>query len=198
MSVAAKLIVGLGNPGTQYTFTRHNFGFLVADALAQRAGLRFKASRVCKGVTAEGTVNGVDLCILKPLTYMNNSGVAVKRLMDSSGIGLCDVLVLCDDFNLDTGSLRIRRKGSDGGHNGLSSLIMHLESEDFARLRLGIGPAPQGSDTVDYVLGEMTKKEKETLADFCEEAGECCLTWLTETMEQVMSQYNKRKENGKI
>jgi len=196
--LASKLIVGLGNPGTEYTFTRHNLGFLVADVLAERAGFRFKASRVCKGVTAEGTVNGVDLCILKPLTYMNNSGVAVKRLIDTSEIALSDVLVLCDDFNLDTGTLRIRRKGSDGGHNGLSSLIMHLGSEDFSRLRLGIGPAPQGKDTVDFVLDEMSKKEKETLADFCEEAGECCLTWLTETMEQVMSQFNKRKENGKI
>jgi len=173
-------------------------GFLAVDYLVERAGFRFKASRVCKGVAAQGSLNGVDVVFLKPLTYMNNSGVAVKRFMDTCEIALSDVLVLCDDFNLDSGLLRIRRKGSDGGHNGLSSLIMHLETEDFARLRLGIGPVPQGKDAVDFVLEEMTKKEKEPLADLCKEAGECCLSWLTETMEQVMSQFNKRKENGKV
>ncbi len=196
--MAVKLIVGLGNPGTEYTDTRHNLGFLAVDALAEQAGLRFKASRVCKGLVAAGQVNGVELHLLKPLTYMNNSGFAVRRFVEHHGIPLTDMLVLCDDFNLDSGTLRIRRRGSDGGHNGLASLIMQLESEDFARLRLGIGPLPPGADTVDFVLGEMTKKEKEVLPDICREAKECCLAWLTETMEQVMSQFNKRKENGKV
>ena len=109
-----------------------------------------------------------------------------------------DTLVVCDDFSLDFGQLRVRRQGSDGGHNGLGSIIYQLESDLFARLRLGIGAAPQSVDTADFVLERFSKKEKQQLGIFVKESADCCVSWLTEDIELVMSQFNKRKENGKV
>lgn len=191
-----RLIVGLGNPGKKYDMTRHNLGFVVVKRLAQQYHLKIKPSSLCKGNLAEGEILGKPCCLLFPLTYMNNSGIAVKSIVEKKEVAFQDILVVCDDFNLDFGQLRIRRDGSDGGHNGLSSVIYHLNSSDFVRLRVGIGVLKGSKDPVDFVLEEFTKKEGEQLSPSIQEAVDCCLAWLTQDMEKVMCQFNKRKGNG--
>ena len=188
-----RLIVGLGNPGKDYEYTRHNLGFLVVRRLAEKLKLKFALSSLTKGMTAEGMFEEDSVCLLAPLIYMNNSGVAISRLMSKKDFSPEDILVVCDDFNLDFEQIRLRAKGSDGGHNGLSSVIEHLNTEQFARLRMGIGYPPGKKDTVDYVLEEFKKKEKECLDGFIEEAVSCCLMWLKGGINSAMDQHNRRK-----
>ena len=196
----ARLIVGLGNPGRNYEHTRHNLGFLVVEHLCQmlnehlthKNNLRFRKSSFTNGLTAEGKVAGNDLCCLLPATYMNNSGVAVKQAVLSKGLDQADILIVCDDFHLDFGEIRIRRKGSDGGHNGLTSIIEHLGTQDFARMRLGIGPLTKGQESVDYVLGKWTAAGKKRLDEFIDRATDCCGVWLAEGIHKAMEQFNGR------
>ena len=188
-----RLIVGLGNPGKDYEYTRHNLGFLVVQRLAGELKLKFALSSLTNGMTVEGMFEEDNICLLAPLTYMNNSGVAVSQLMSKKDLSPGDILVVCDDFHLDFEQIRLRAKGSDGGHNGLSSVIRHLDTEQFARLRMGIGYPPGKKDTVDYVLEEFKKKEKDRLDDFIDEAVSCCLRWLKEGINAAMDQHNRRK-----
>jgi len=190
-----RLIVGLGNPGRDYENTRHNLGFLVVRRLAETLKLNFALSSLTNGLTAEGAFEGEPICLLAPSTFMNNSGVAVRQVMAKKDISPDDILVICDDFHLDFGQIRLRTKGSDGGHNGLSSVIQHLKTEQFARLRLGIGQPANKGDTVDYVLEEFKKAEKCQIDAFIDEAESCCLAWLTKGAGAAMDQYNKRKAN---
>lgn len=191
-----KLIVGLGNPGSQYENTRHNLGFLVLQQLAQESGVRFAPSRCCKGLEASLVIKEQEIKLLMPLTFMNLSGRAVKPFIVSYDIALRDMLVVCDDFCLDFGQIRIRRRGSDGGHNGVSSLIEMLGSQEFPRLRLGIGE-PSGKQNIeDFVLSEFTSEEKKELDFLVRDAADCARCWVTEEIEQVMSQFNKRKGDG--
>ena len=129
---------------------------------------------------------------------MNRSGISVQKTVAQESFPANHVLVVCDDLNLEFGRMRIRQKGSDGGHNGLASIITALASDDFPRLRLGIGKPdlPQGQGTVDYVLGRFSSGEKKELGPFISHAADCCLAWLSQDLSQVMSQFNKRKENG--
>ena len=188
-----RLIVGLGNPGKDYSFTRHNLGFLVVEALAERYKLKILPSSLCKGLAAEGMIEGKECSLLFPLTFMNNSGIAVKDVVQKEEIPLNNILVVVDDFSLDFGQLRLRANGSDGGHNGLSSIIQHLNSGDFARLRLGVGPVPNKKEAVDFVLREFNPTERKKLDDFITEAVDCCVAWLTGNSGQVMSQFNRKK-----
>lgn len=188
-----RLIAGLGNPGKDYEYTRHNLGFLVVQRLAKKLKLKFTLSSLTNGMTAQGDFDGQEICLLAPLTYMNNSGVAIKQLISKKELSVEDILVVCDDYNLDFQQIRLRAKGSDGGHNGLSSVIEHLGTEQFARLRMGIGYPPDGKDSVDYVLEEFKKKEKDHLDSFIEEAVSCCVTWLKNGIDAAMDQHNKRK-----
>lgn len=190
-----RLIVGLGNPGKKYQKTRHNLGFLVVDRLAERSRLKIKPSSTCNGLEAKGKISGKECWLLLPLTYMNHSGIVVKRMVEKENMDLSDILIVCDDFNLDLGTLRMRRAGSDGGHNGLSSVIDQLQTSNFARLRVGIGTPLGNKDSADYVLEEFSPKEKKQLEPCIEEAVDCCFSWLRDDMEKVMSQFNKRKEN---
>ncbi len=196
--MAERLIVGLGNPGKDYEYTRHNLGFLVLEHISQSNGLKWKRSVLCDGVEAEGKDGDLKFRLLMPSSFMNNSGKPVKQFVRQNDFDLKNVLVVCDDFNLNFGQLRVRRRGSDGGHNGLHSIIYHLESEDFCRLRLGIGMPPGKKSAEDYVLEEFTKKEREELGFFVDEASHCCLLWLTKDLNEVMSQFNKRKENEQV
>lgn len=191
-----KLIVGLGNPGGEYEGTRHNLGFLVVRALADSARLGWKNSRLCRGLIAEGMVADKECGLLLPTTFMNNSGLAVHACCGKKGIVPGDVLVVCDDFHLDFGQLRIRPVGSDGGHNGLSSVIQALGTRDFARLRVGIGPLAGPSDAVDFVLSKFSPGEKRQLGRVVEESAACCVTWLTDGIQAAMNIFNK-KEEGK-
>jgi len=184
-----QLIVGLGNPGKEYEYTRHNFGFLVLRHIAEKYQLKIRASRDCKGLTAEGQIDKKACCLLFPGTFMNNSGVSIKQMVVAKNITHAKILIICDDVNLDFGQLRIRRRGSDGGHNGLSSVIYHLESEDFARLRVGAGPPKNKEGMVDFVLEEFNKNEKKQLPNIIEEAADCSEAWLTQDVEKIMNQY---------
>ncbi len=188
-----RLIVGLGNPGGDYEHTRHNLGFLAVQRLAEKLKFKFALSSLTKGVTAEGVFEDREIYLLMPMTFMNNSGVAVRQIMAKKEFLPENVLVICDDFHLDFEQIRLRAKGSDGGHNGLNSVIQHLGTEEFARLRMGIGYPPGKKDTVDYVLEEFAKKEKDHLDNFVDEALSCCLMWLREGVEAAMDQHNGRK-----
>lgn len=188
-----RLIVGLGNPGKDYEYTRHNLGFLVAEKLAARYQLKFKSSSWCKGLSAEGLIEDKECCLFLPLTYMNNSGTAVKETVIRKKVPFNNTLVVADDFNLDFGQLRLRSKGSAGGHNGLKSVIQHLGSDDFARLRLGVGSPPHKKEIVDFVLEKFSPQEKKKLDAFIQDAVECCVAWVNGNADQVMSQFNRKK-----
>ncbi|HBR14878.1 MAG TPA: aminoacyl-tRNA hydrolase [Candidatus Omnitrophica bacterium] len=191
------LIVGLGNPGKEYEYTRHNLGFLVLRRLAEKLNRRFKISSLTNGLMAEGQIQEKNVCLLMPMTFMNNSGVAVSQVTAKKNVSPKNLLVVCDDLNLNFGQIRLRSKGSDGGHNGLNSVIHHLGTEEFLRLRMGVGHPGHKLDVVDYVLAEFKPKEKEYLENFIGEATGCCLTWVSEGIKKGMEQYNRRKENGK-
>ena len=190
-----RLIVGLGNPGKNYEYTRHNLGFLAVREFAREHQFELKRSFFIKGLVAQGQFEEKKIFLLLPLTYMNNSGVAVKAMVRRKNIAPEDILVVCDDINLDFGDLRIRPNGSDGGHNGLNSLISHLHTEEFARLRLGVGQPGEKEDVVDYVLSPFDGTEKKELNGFLKEAMGCCRTWLTQGTAEAMNQFNKRKKN---
>lgn len=192
-----RLIVGLGNPGKDYEYTRHNIGFLVVRRLAERLDFKFKESSLTKGLLAEGVYDGTGVCLLMPLTFMNHSGQAVKKVLEKKGIPLEHLLVVSDDFHLSYGQLRLRPEGSDGGHNGLGSVIQELGAEEFPRLRLGIGRPKVQKDLTDYVLGEFTKQERKMLGQFTDLAGDGCLGWAKDGIKKAMDQFNQRKENGK-
>lgn len=187
-----RLIVGLGNPGKGYENTRHNLGFLVVEHLAKKNNLRFRKGSFTNGLVAEGKVAGNHLCCLLPSTYMNNSGMAVKQVVLNKNLDHADILVVCDDFHLEFGQVRVRNKGSDGGHNGLTSVIEHLGTQDFARLRLGIGTPLKGKESVDYVLGKWTAGEEKQLDEFIDRATDCCGVWLQEGIHKAMDQFNGR------
>src|SRR5687767_5663461 len=149
-----KIVVGLGNPGKQYEHTRHNVGWMVLDRLAERAGWVGHARARDAAATVYGRYNGLDLMLVKPTTYMNLSGVAVRKVLARERAPLGDLLVVVDDFALPLGRLRLREQGSAGGHNGLRSIIGEMGSQSFARLRVGIGEPSRGAS--DHVLSRFT------------------------------------------
>jgi len=185
-----KLIVGLGNPGPQYAWTRHNLGFLVLETLVKQRKAKGRISAGNHGMLSKVTIADVECSLLMPMTFMNNSGLSVKKTLDKQGFGTEDILVICDDLSLTFGNLRLRPSGSAGGHNGLKSIIQDLGSNQFARLRLGIGRPPGAADTVDYVLANFTPVEKKALPDFINHALDCVTSWVTEGAEVAMNTFN--------
>jgi PTH1 family peptidyl-tRNA hydrolase len=202
-----RVIVGLGNPGKEYEYTRHNLGFLVLVHIAKKAGLKFSKSSFTNGFLTAGDFDGVRGELLIPTTFMNNSGVAVSQMVKNQKLAHENILVVCDDMSLPFAQMRLRPDGSHGGHNGLRSIIDHLGEKNFPRLRLGIGVPPskytqKGDDSqhqlnVDYVLGAFNKEERKELDGFIEEAAECCLMWLREGITMAMERYNRKKSYGK-
>jgi len=184
------LIVGLGNPGDKYKFTRHNLGFRVVEALAGRYHQRFKPGKgdylVCSAREGENR----DIFLVKPLTYMNDSGIAVLNAMDNLAQGRENLLVICDDVNLPLGTIRIREKGTDGGHKGLRSIIYQLNSIGFNRLRMGIGCPPEDADLESFVLQKFEEPEKQTVEKMIEKACEAAENMLIRGVEDSMSRYN--------
>lgn len=183
------LIVGLGNPGRQYQSTRHNVGFLCVDTLAKRVGLEFRRQRA-RAEVAEGDAWGQRVILAKPQTYMNDSGDAVRGLARLSNIPPERILVICDDLDLPFGRLRLREKGSSGGQRGLRSIINQLGTEDFARLRFGIGRPPPGVDPVDYVLTTFTATELKELEPLFDRAIAGIEAWLTSGIAVAMNLVN--------
>lgn len=188
------LLIGLGNPGKEYALTRHNFGFLVVSHFADLYQFEFVKSAKYHGMIGSGTVEGKKVYLLLPLTYMNVSGVAVKAIVKDKDIPLSHVLVVCDDFHLSFGEIRIRPQGSSGGHNGLASVIEHLGSNDIARLRLGIGAPREKDGTVDFVLSGFKAGEKKKLQTIIGESVDCCHVFLKEGISQAMTRFNKRSK----
>jgi len=185
------VIAGLGNPGQEHDGTRHNAGFRVIARLAEGHGFRLVAGRG-DFLSGSGRIAGraVELCL--PLSYMNLSGVAVRQLLSSLGREPSDLLVVCDDVNLPLGRLRLRRGGSDGGHNGLRSIIEQLGTEEFSRLRLGVGGAPQGTDLAEYVLDTFEADELALVDDMIARADGAVRLLLARGMDQAMQEHNRR------
>lgn len=189
------LVVGLGNPGTQYESSRHNIGFDVADALAESCQLHYRPG---KGdyLLARGTVSGRPVGILKPLTFMNNSGDAVRDGLEHLDLTPEQCLVVCDDFQLPLGQLRLRKRGSDGGHNGLYSIIYQLQTEEFPRLRCGIGSPHtpvEKSLMAAFVLAPFERDEQATMRTMRERARDACLMVLQVGLVPAMNTFNTRQ-----
>lgn len=159
-----RIVVGLGNPGPEYAATRHNAGFWLVDELARRHGARLKPERRYGGEAGRVTVEGVDLWLLKPLTYMNRSGQSIRALCDYLQVPAAEVLVAHDELDLPAGAVRLKRGGGAGGHNGLKDTISHL-GEDFWRLRLGIGRPQQREDVIGYVLRRPSADDEVAIND---------------------------------
>lgn len=184
------LIVGLGNPGPKYEWTRHNCGFLVIDELARRAGRDVRTPE-CQALTARAVIDGQSALLAKPQTFMNLSGTAVAALKQKYEISdAANVLVVSDDFALPFGKLRIRPKGSAGGQNGLKSIIAKLGTHDFPRLRFGIAPEYPITNASDFVLSEFPKKDREALAELVAQAADAVEVILTKGIADAMSKYN--------
>ncbi|HXG12385.1 MAG TPA: aminoacyl-tRNA hydrolase [Gemmataceae bacterium] len=188
-----KVVVGLGNPGRRYAGTRHNVGFAVIDALAQspQAGRfqeRFHAE------VAELLDEPHKVLLVKPQTFMNLSGRCVRELVDFYQLPLEDLLVVCDDINLPLGRLRVRARGSHGGHNGLRDIQTHLGTTEYARLRIGVG-APEEGDAVDHVLGRFRPSEQPVIDEAIRLATQAVTVWLHQGIEACMNQFNARKSH---
>ncbi|CAM3229859.1 aminoacyl-tRNA hydrolase [Sporolactobacillus spathodeae] len=187
------MIAGLGNPGREYAGTRHNIGFDVIDRLANKYGIEINKSKF-NGLFGKGTVNGEPVILVKPLTYMNLSGEAVAPLLRFFQIESSDLLIIQDDMDLPVGRIRIRAKGSSGGHNGLKSLIRHLHSEEFARIKVGIGHPPRDQQAViSHVLHGFTREEQPAIDDALDRAASAAVDWLVEPFVKVMNTYNANK-----
>ena len=184
-----KVIVGLGNPGLEYRGTRHNIGFEVIDELAKKYNIDIDNLKH-QGLLGKGQVAGEKVVLVKPQTYMNNSGQCVRAVMDYYKLDSEDLLVVYDDISLETGRLRVRGKGSAGGHNGVKSIISHLGSENWARIKFGVGDKPKGWDLADWVLGHFYKEDEEKLLSSQKLAIEAIECVLTEGVMKAQNKYN--------
>ncbi len=184
------LIAGLGNPGPEYKYTRHNVGFLVADDLARALDVNFVSGRYAQ--VAKARYRGKIIVIIKPQTYMNLSGKAVRYWLDKENIPLENLMVITDDINLPFGQIRIRAKGSHGGHNGLRNIIETLGTERFARLRIGVGKDFAPGEQVDYVLGRWSEAEIRRLPGIIDRVLDALRTWLLEGVQKAMTLYNRK------
>jgi len=185
------LIVGLGNPGFEYAWTPHNLGFLVIDLVAERAGIRVERPEA-KSYVGKGRIGEQEVALAKPQTYMNLSGMAVRELAERYEVAAAQILVVVDEVALPWGSLRIRERGSAGGHNGLKSVIGALGTDEFVRLRLGIQPDHPVGDLSAYVLHRMRKSELEAAAELVERAANAAECAVTEGVRRAMNQFNRR------
>jgi peptidyl-tRNA hydrolase, PTH1 family len=186
-----KLIVGLGNPGPEYEWTPHNLGFLAVDALAERAGIRITRPEA-KSFAGRGTLAGNEVVLAKPQTMMNLSGVAVRGLLEKYECGPAALILLVDDVDLPWGMLRIRERGRAGTHNGMKSVVRSLGTEEFIRVRLGVGPEKVWGDLADYVLSQLGRAERETALQMAADAADAVEMILTDGVGKAMTRFNRR------
>ncbi|NGX38759.1 MAG: Peptidyl-tRNA hydrolase [Chlamydiae bacterium] len=185
------LIVGLGNPGRDYDDTRHNVGFRIVKALAAKYAISLRPALVrAKGGLGDGVIREKKALLLLPLTFMNESGRAVRKCMDYYKVPMSQLIVVTDDVALPFGQLRIRQKGSPGGHNGLKSVQAYLGTEEYTRLRVGVGDQSKG-ELSDYVLGKFTAEEQQLLPDVVDRSTRAIELWLTEGTEAAMQEANR-------
>jgi peptidyl-tRNA hydrolase, PTH1 family len=185
-----KLFVGLGNPGKAYENTRHNVGFMIIDELAKQLNISLDKAKF-NGMFGMGTVSGQKVILCKPLTYMNLSGECVRPLVDYYNIDIDEVIVIYDDLDLPTGKIRLRMKGSAGGHNGIKSLIQHLGTQEFKRIRVGIDRPKNGVKVTDYVLGRFNEDEMPAINEAIAKSVAACEKWLSTSFLQVMNEFNQ-------
>ena len=186
-----KIVAGLGNPGAEYRNTRHNVGFLVIDRLATELGVSV-GKRKFRSLIGDGKHEGEGVLLMKPQTYMNLSGGAIREAVRFHGLAPSDVLVICDDVNLPLGRLRLRPDGSHGGQNGLKSIIADLGTDAFPRLRVGVGRPEGNAGLKDYVLGKWERDEIPIMQEQVGRAAEAALCFLHEGIEAVMNRYNAK------
>ena len=184
-----KLIAGLGNIGEKYLFTRHNAGFMVADKIAYDNNFEFREEKKLKCLLAKTKINGEDIIIIKPTTFMNLSGEAVSAVMNYYKIEIKDILIIYDDLSLDLGKIRFRANGSDGGHNGIKSIIKHLGTKDFDRIKVGIGPQPP-IPSESFVLQNFTKEQLEDMKVSVKRTGEAVEFYLENGIAKAQNRYN--------
>ncbi len=183
-----KIVVGLGNPGDQYRETRHNIGWMVLDRLADRAGWAGRGRTRDASSIVMGRYRGLDLLLAKPLTFMNESGIAVRKLLAREHAPLPDLLVVLDDFALPFGKLRFREGGSAGSHNGLGSIVDELQTEKFSRLRIGIGEPDRSA--VDHVLSRFRPEERSRLGELLDAAADAVESWAREGTNRAANRHN--------
>ena len=187
------VIAGLGNPGRQYEKTRHNMGFLVVDEFAAAHGIDVRRIKH-KALIGEGRIAGEKILLVKPQTYMNLSGESLREVMAYYDVPMENLIVVYDDMDLETGTLRIRKKGSSGSHNGMKSVIYQLQSDEFPRIRIGIG-STSGDEWKDYVTGQVTEKEAEILAETIRNAAAALECILTDGIDIAMNRFNTSKKH---
>ena len=188
------LIVGLGNVGAEYEETRHNTGFMVLDAFAKASNISFEDKRY--GFVAETSLKGRKVFLLKPSTFMNLSGNAVRYWQQKLDIELDHILIICDDINLPFGTLRLRASGSDGGHNGLKNIQAVLESQTWARLRVGVGHDFAQGQQIDFVLGDFDEEQKKEIPELAKKIIAGARTWAFVGIGQAMNQVNSRQKTA--
>lgn len=183
-----KLIVGLGNPGREYEKTRHNMGFMAIDAFADKYGLIFNKNKF-DGLYAEGIIEGEKILLLKPQKYINLSGEVIREFINYYKISIDDVLIICDDMDLEIGTLKLRYKGSSAGHNGLKNIEANLKTQDYKRMKIGIS-RNKNYDVVDYVLGKISEEETEKLKPIFEKIPKILYDFVIISFDNLMNKYN--------
>ncbi len=192
-----RLIVGIGNPGSRYISTRHNIGFQFLDFFAKEKALAFKASKFDYHF-AEGEFSGAPFVLIKPDTFVNNSGIAVSECLNYYGLSVFDILVVVDDVYLDLSDIRIRNTGGDGGHKGLSSIIYHLQSNNFSRLKIGVGKDFESGNLVNYVLSNFDKNDFIKLEKSFEISTQLTESFISEGFEKMLSTFSRLKNLNNI
>lgn len=186
------IIAGLGNPGKEYDNTRHNIGFRTVDALAEKYGIDVREKKH-KGLIGKGVINGNKVVLVKPQTYMNLSGECLREVCDYYKVDVeSELIVVYDDITLDVGGIRVRKKGSAGGHNGMKSIISKLGSDGFMRIRVGIGEKPARMDLADWVLGHFPESDKENLKSGVDDAISATNLLLEGEVDEAMNRYNRK------
>ena len=189
------IIVGLGNPGEKYVHTRHNVGFEVIDILADRIGIHVDEKKH-KGLCGRGGLEGQKVVLVKPQTFMNLSGESVRAVADFYKVAADEIIVVYDDISLEPGRLRVRGKGSAGGHNGIKNIIAHLGTQEFPRVKVGIGEKPKGMDLADYVLSHFGRGEWEQMEEAFKEAADAVAVMISQGTEAAMNRFNGEKKEG--
>ena len=185
------VIAGLGNPGREYEGTRHNVGFMTLDALADKYNIDVR-EKAFKGLIGKGMIEGNKVILVKPQTYMNLSGECIRQVMDYYKVDPSEFIVIYDDISLVPGGIRIRKKGSAGGHNGIKNIIAHLDTTVFPRIKVGVGEKPKNYDLADYVLGHFSKQERELMEEGYEHASDAVEQIVQGEIEAAMNVFNKK------
>ncbi len=190
------IIIGLGNPVNKYQATRHNIGWDAITRISDdyRIPLDFKKH---KAICGKGYIEGEKVILAKPVTYMNLSGESVRELVDFYKVSPEDIIVIYDDISLEVGQLRLRKKGSDGGHNGIKSIISHLGTDEFPRIKIGVGGKPGDWDLADYVLSRFQGEEQAAIREALKDASDACRMMVNSGMDEAMNIYNRKKDTPK-